>query len=90
MPDAFVYHFLIHDRSTGKLVSSRRRATLAAIKGIGEPLLESRMAVDDSEVDAMGFLVARSVDGADPTGEVWGEIRSLKLRADSRERQVKD
>ena len=39
MPDAFVTYFLIHDRSTGKLVSSKRRATLDAIKGLGEPLV---------------------------------------------------
>ena len=52
MPDAFVYYFLIRDRSSGKLVSSKRRATLDAIKSKGEPLLESQMAVDDSEVDA--------------------------------------
>jgi len=88
MPDAFVYHFLIRDRATGRLVSSKRRATLEAIKSKGEPVLESRMAVDDSEVDALGFLV-RSVGGADPTGELWGEIRSLRLRADSREREAK-
>jgi hypothetical protein len=88
MPDAFVYQFLISDRSTGRLVSSKRRATLEAIKGKGEPILESEMAVDDSEVDAMGFLV-RSVGDGDPTDELWGEIRSLRLRADSREREAK-
>ena len=88
MPDAFVYYFLIRDRSTGSLVSSKRRATLEAIKHRGEPLLESEMAVDDSEVDAMGFLTSRSVDGEDPTGGLWGEIRSLKLRAEAREREA--
>lgn len=88
MPDAFVYYFLIRDRSTGRLVSSKRRATLEAIKSKGEPLLESKMAVDDSEVDALGFLV-RSVGGNDPTDELWGEIRSLRLRADAREREAK-
>jgi hypothetical protein len=87
MPDAFVYYFLIRDRSTGRLASSKRRATLEAIESNGEPLLESKMAVDDSEVDAKGFLV-RSVGGADPTDELWGEIRSLRLRADSREREA--
>jgi hypothetical protein len=87
MPDAFVYYFLIRDRSTGRLVSSKRRATLEAIKSKGEPLLESKMAVDGSEVDALGFLV-RSVGGGDPTDELWGEIRSLRLRADSREREA--
>jgi hypothetical protein len=89
MPDAFVYYFLVRDRTTGKLVSSKRRATLEAIKSKGEALLESQMAVDASEVDATGFLVSRSVGGADPSDELWGEIRSLRLRADSREREAK-
>jgi hypothetical protein len=88
MPDVFVYYFLIRDRATGLLVSSKRRATLEAIESKGEPLLESKMAVDDSEVDAMGFLL-RSVGGADPVDELWGEIRSLRLRADSRAREAK-
>jgi hypothetical protein len=89
MPDAFVYYFLTRDRSSGRLVSSKRRATLEAIKSRGEPLLESEMTVDDSEVDASGFLVGRSVGRADPADELWGEIRSLRLRARARERQAK-
>jgi hypothetical protein len=89
MSDAYVYYFLIRDRATGKLVSSKRRATLEAIESKGEPLMESRMAVDASEVDAAGFLVGRSGGDADPTDELWGEIRSLRLRADSREREAK-
>lgn len=88
MPDAIVYYFLIRDRSSGRLVSSKRRATLEAIKSRGEPLLESEMTVDDSEVDAMGFLVGRKVDSSDPADELWGEIRSLRLRAESREREA--
>ena len=89
MPDAFVYYFLIRDRSSGRLVSSKRRATLEAIKSRGEPLLESEMTVDDSEVDASGFLIGRSPDGLGPADVLWGEIRSLRLRAASRERQAK-
>jgi hypothetical protein len=88
MPDVFVYYFMTRDRATGMPVSSKRRATLEAIESKGEPLLESKMAVDGSEVDAMGFLV-RSVGAGDPIGELWGEIRSLRLRADSREREAK-
>jgi hypothetical protein len=88
MPDALVYFFLMRDRSSGWLVRSKRPATLEAIKSRGEPLLESEMAVDDSEVDASGFLVGRSVGGEDPTDELWGEIRSLRLRARSRERET--
>ena len=89
MPDAFVYHFLIRDRSSGRLVSSKRRATLEAIKSKGEPLWESRMAVDDSELDATGFLVSRADSGSDPMDELWGDIRSLRLRADSRDREAR-
>ena len=89
MSDAFVYRFWIHDRSSGTLVRSKRRATLAAIEGKGEPLWESRTAVDESELDAAGFLVNRAENGSDPADELWGEIRSLRLRADSRDRQVK-
>jgi len=69
MPDAFVYYFLVRDRTTGKVVSSKRRATLEAIKNKGEPLMESQMAVDASEVDATGFL-SRSIGGAEPTDEL--------------------
>jgi hypothetical protein len=89
MPDALVYYFLFRERSTGRLVRSKSPATLAAIKGRGEPVLESQMAVDESEIDALGFLVCRSVRAGDPAGELWSEIRSLRLRAASRERQAK-
>lgn len=90
MPDAIVYYFLVRDRATGRLVSSKRRATLAAIKNQGEPLLESAMVVDESEVDAMGFLARGSAGREDPVNELWGEIRSLRLRSDSREREAKE
>ena len=90
MPDAIVYYFLVRDRATGRLISSKRRATLAAIRIQGEPLLESAMVVDESEVDAMGFLARGSAGSEDPANELWGEIRSLRLRAASREREVKE
>src|ERR1700729_1334567 len=89
MPDAFVYHFLIRDRSSGTLISSKRRATLEAIKSKGEPLWESRLAVDDSELDATGFLVSRADSGSDPMDELWSDVRSLRLRADSRDREAR-
>jgi hypothetical protein len=88
MPDAFVYYFMIRDRSSGRLVSSKRRATLEAIQSKGEPLWESRMAVDESELDATGFLVSRADSGSDPMDELWSDIRSLRLRADSRDRDA--
>jgi hypothetical protein len=89
MPDAFVYCFWVRDRSSGRLVSSKRRATLEAIKSKGEPMWESRMAVDASELDTTGFLVSRADNGSDPMDELWSDIRSLRLRADSRDREAK-
>jgi hypothetical protein len=89
MADVFVFYFLIRDRSSGRLVSSKRRATLEAIKSKGEPLWKSRIAVDDSELDATGFLVSRADSGSDPMDELWSDIRSLRLRADSRDREAK-
>lgn len=86
MPDAFVYFFLVRDRTSGKLVTSKRRATLGAIKNNGEALMESQMAVDASEVDAAGFLVSRSVGGSGPTDELWGDPFAESARRFARTR----
>jgi hypothetical protein len=83
MTDIYVYYFSVRDRTTGKVGSSKRRATLEAIKCLGEPILESRLVVDSSEVDARGFLVNQQ-DLSSSVDAIWGEIRSLRLRAKSR------
>jgi hypothetical protein len=88
MADTYVYYFKIPSQRTGQSVLSQRRATLQAIKrSRGEPVLESRLEVDLAEVDSSGFLV-RSVGGSHPTDQLWGEIRSLHLRAASRDREA--
>ena len=90
MADAYVYYFTILDRLTGKAVRSKRLATLEAIKGRGEPVMETQTTVDQTELDSDGFLVGRSVGGSDPGDELWGEIRSLILRAASRDREARE
>lgn len=87
MADAYVYYFISLDARTGKTACSERMATLEAIKGRGEPVLESQLEVDSTEVDGSGFLV-RYAGWLQPTDELWREIRSLKLRAASRDRQA--
>jgi len=88
MADAYVYYFTTLDRLSGKTVRSKRLATLEAIKGTGEPVMETQTTVDQTELDSDGFLVGRSVGGSDPGDELWGEIRSLILRAASRDREA--
>jgi hypothetical protein len=88
MADICVYYFSIRDRTTGQLRHSKRRATLAAIRGLGEPVEESRLVVDSAEVDTGGFLVSRQEIGS-YADELWCEIRSLRLRAESRALEAK-
>ena len=83
MADICVYYFSVRDRHTGKLGCSKRRATLEAIRILGEPVMESQLVVDSSEVDASGFLAGRNDIGT-YIDELWCEIRSLRLRARSR------
>ena len=83
MADIYVYYFSVRDRATGRVGISKRRATLEAIRTLGEPVLESRLIVDSSEVDSGGFLISRQ-EISTQVDEIWCEIRSLRLRAKSR------
>ena len=89
MADIYVYYFSVRDRITGKAGSSKRRATLEAIKRLGEPVMESQLIVDSAEVDANGFLVSRQEINS-YIDEIWCEIRSLRLRAKSRALEAKE
>jgi hypothetical protein len=66
-------------------VSPKLRATLAAIKLIGQPVMESQIVADHTEVDHDGFVSASDSFDAEPMSEITVEIRSLQLRADSRD-----
>ena len=82
MTDVYVYYFM----RAGAKILSKRRATLATIKEMGEPVMESQLVVDHTEVDSNGFLM----DGVDnqPMDEHWSQIRSLERRAASRESEA--
>jgi hypothetical protein len=85
MPDIFVYHFIPWIGKTGANTHSLRPATLAAIKLRGEPVMESQMVVDHSEVDGDGFLMASVGYGSSARTHLLAQIKSLELRAASRD-----
>jgi hypothetical protein len=87
MTDMYVYHFAAAEGSGGAAAVSTRAATLAAIKGRGEPLMESQLVVDHSELDADGFLLRFAVS-TNAIDNLWSEIRSLGLRAESRDTEA--
>ncbi len=85
MTDRYVYYFTTLDSQTGEIIRSECRATLRAIEGKGEPLMESQIVVDHSELDRNEFLLGTSGEDSDQTSHLTDEIRSLELRADSRD-----
>jgi hypothetical protein len=87
MTDMYVYYFVGPEGSDGKDALSTRAATIEAIKGRGEPLMESQIVVDDTELDADGFLL-RSGISTQAIDNLRSEIRSLGLRAESRDTEA--
>jgi hypothetical protein len=83
MTDVHVYYFMRHGRPGDEELLSQRRATLETIKYRGEAVMESRRVVDHTEVDGNGFLIGGASDKSHP--ELWPQIRSLELRAKSRD-----
>lgn len=87
MTDMYVYYFTTRDGAAGEEVRSTQLATLETIKGKGEPVMESQMVVDHTELDSDGFLV-RFGTSTHPIDDTWSQIRSLKLRAESRDTEA--
>ncbi len=85
MTDVYVYYFLRSHGPTGEKSPSKRRATLATIKDRGEPVMESQIVVDHTEVDGNGFLIGGIDYESQPADESWAQIRSLERRALSRD-----
>jgi hypothetical protein len=83
MTDVSVYYFMRQGGSGAEERVSQRRATLETIKYRGEAVLQSRRVVDHTEVDGNGFLIGGASDKSHP--ELWPQIRSLELRAKSRD-----
>lgn len=88
MSDAYVYFFIAAADPASERVLSTRPATLEAIKGMGEPIMESQIVVDGSELDSNGFLAATAGNNSYAVNDISARIRSLELRAESRDREA--
>jgi len=85
MCDVYIYYFKTSNDPDGKNILSRRPATLEAIKGRGEPVMESQIVVDHTELDADGFLVAAIGTDSHAIDDFAFQIWSLEVRAASRD-----
>ena len=88
MTDAYVYFFMMSNGSNGESRVSPRPATLEAIRGKGRAIMDSQMVVDRTELDGEGFLVSAVGIGSFAVNELTAEIRSVELRAASRDREA--
>jgi hypothetical protein len=90
MADVYLYYYMTLDSESGEHIRSARPATLDAIKSRGEPVMDSQLVVDHTELDADGILSASaSVDSLamnDTAAEIW----SLGIRAASRDSEAND
>jgi hypothetical protein len=87
MTDKYVYHFTGPFGPGGEIAVSPRAATLESIESRGEPVMESQIVVDHTELDCDGFLVRFGIS-TNPVDSLWSQIRSLKLRAESRDAEA--
>jgi hypothetical protein len=88
MTDVYVYYFMRSRGPAGDHILSKRRATLDAINGKGEAVMESQIVVDQTEVDDNGFVIGGVSNEAHPMDELWAQIRSLERRANSRDSEA--
>ena len=88
MTDVYVYRFTGWVGQPNENVPSKRLATLETIKQMGDPIMESQIVVDDAELDAHGFFCGRVANNSHPIDDVTNEIRSLSLRAESRDAEA--
>jgi hypothetical protein len=86
MADVRVYRFVPHPTARLPALPSLGPATLDAISAIGHPIMESEFVVDSSELDARGFLASPVAFGSSEITALTTKIRSLELRAASRDR----
>jgi hypothetical protein len=88
MTDVSVYYFMRRNGAGDKELLSKRRATLETIKDRGKPVMQSLRIVDHTEIDRNGFLIGGTSDESHPIDELWPQIRSLELRAESRDAEA--
>jgi hypothetical protein len=85
MTDVYVYYFTADPG--GKNISSKR-ATLEAIEGRGEPVMESQIVVDHTQLDGSGFLTVGVGYDSNAVNDFSAQIHSLELRAASRDSEA--
>jgi hypothetical protein len=85
MCDVYIYYFKTSNGRGGKSILSTRPATLEAISCRGEPLMESQIVVDHTELDANGFLVTALGNDSNAVDDIAFQICSLEVRAASRD-----
>jgi hypothetical protein len=88
MCDAYLYYFIAPNGPNGRNILSMRPATLEAIKGRGEPVMESQIVVDHTELDEEGYLTAAFGGDSREMNDITAQIRSLELRAASRDSEA--
>jgi hypothetical protein len=86
--DQYIYYFTVRDGETGESRLSSGPATLKAIVGQGEPVMESQLVVDHTELDDNGFFIAGNGGELHAAGDITAQIRSIKLRAASRDSEA--
>ena len=85
MCDVYIYNFVMSNNQNGENMISARPATLEAIEHRGgEPLMGSQIVVDDTQLDANGFLVG----GEEAMDPVAAQICALEARAASRDKRA--
>jgi hypothetical protein len=88
--DVYIYYFIGPHGPNRKKSLSARPATLEAIKGRGEAVMESQIVVDHTELDGDGFLVAAVRNDASAIDIITAQIESLEARAASRDNEAID
>lgn len=90
MSDAYVYFFRIWNREGCGSNLSDRPATLEAIKGKGEPIMESQIVVDETELDCAGYYVGGVGEDSYVVNRLTAQIGSLEIRAASRDTEARN
>jgi hypothetical protein len=90
MTDAYVYRFRGLNGIGNEGLDDRRRATLDTLRGKGDPVMESQIIVDQSELDNEGFFASNSGNESPSVDNVTAEIKSLGLRSKSRDFEARD
>jgi hypothetical protein len=89
MCDVYIYNFVTSNGQDRDNVLSSQPATLEAIKDRGgEPVMESQIVVDHTQLDGDCFLVAADGSNSHELNDLAAQIWSLEVRAASRDNEA--